>query len=80
MARGVPVVTSNGSALREISGDAAILVDPTDVDDIAEALWSVMEDESVEKLYSERGLAHYRNFPWSTTVGRTWAVYEELLG
>ena len=44
---GVPVVTSNNSALPEVAGDAALLVDPTDVDAIADAMLRVSQDEAL---------------------------------
>lgn len=78
MARGVPVLTSNGSALREISGDAALLVDPTDTSAIAEALGRLTSDAALRAELRAKGLAHAQTFSWKAAVEKTWAVYREL--
>ncbi len=62
MASGVPVVTSNSSSLPEIAGEAALLVDPEDVNEIAEALRRLCKDEKFRTSLSERGLVRSREF------------------
>jgi glycosyltransferase involved in cell wall biosynthesis len=79
MARGVPVLTSNGSALKEVSGDAALLVDPTDTDSIAEGLIKLTQDEMLRKKLTERGLQHSANFTWRGAAEQTVAAYRELI-
>ena len=80
MARGIPVLTSNVSALAEISGDAALLVDPAEVDSIANGLTSLIEDESLRAELIRKGLTHSGDFRWEKATEETWAVYRELLG
>jgi len=80
MAWGLPVVTSRISALREISADAALQVDPLDVGELAEALRSLAGDEGLRSQYAERGRRHAASFRWEDAVAKTWAVYQELLG
>jgi glycosyltransferase involved in cell wall biosynthesis len=79
MAHGVPVITSNGSALPEAAGDAALLVDPTDTDALSEALVRLSSDDALRQDLIHRGLARARELTWESAVEKTWAVYNELL-
>jgi glycosyltransferase involved in cell wall biosynthesis len=79
MAWGVPVLTSNRSALPEVGGNAAVLVDPTDVDAIAGALKELAENDELRKKLAERGKTRAAAFPWETAVSKTWAAYCGLL-
>ena len=80
MARGLPVLTSNVSALPEVAGDAAWLVDPGDTTAIAEGLRRLTEDQALRHHLAQRGLARSAGFTWERTVEETWKVYQELLG
>ena len=79
MSRGIPVLTSNTSALPEVSGDAALLVEPGDAESIAHALESLMENESLRTELIRKGLEHSSQFTWEKGVEKTWQVYRELL-
>ncbi len=79
MAWGVPVITSNRSALPETAGDAALLVDPLDAESIADALGRIIEDEELRIDLSRRGRERALGFSWNTAVEKTWAIYRELL-
>lgn len=79
MAFGVPVVTSNRSALPEAAGDAALLVDPESVDEIAYALRRLMEDEALRCQLARCGRERAAQFSWRETARQTYAVYSELL-
>ena len=79
MACGTPVVTSNTSSLPEVAGDAAIIVDPNDVDAIAGAMRRVLEDPDLAQALQERGVARAAQFSWERTAQATVAVYEQLL-
>jgi glycosyltransferase involved in cell wall biosynthesis len=78
MAHGVPVITSNRSALPEVAGDAALLVDPTDVDALAAALLKLANNEDCRERFSAAGRARAQSFSWSRAVNQTYAVYQEL--
>lgn len=80
MASGVPVLTSNRSALPEVAGDAALLVDPLDSQAIGNALRRLTVDDQLRRELIERGLRRAVGFTWEESVRKTWAVYEELLG
>jgi len=78
MAHGVPVLSSRRSALPEVCGDAAVLVDPLREDEIAEALAVMIQDESLRGKLAAAGRARAAEFPWSRTVEETWNSYREL--
>jgi glycosyltransferase involved in cell wall biosynthesis len=78
MAHGVPVVTSNRSALPEVAGGAALLVDPLDSDAIASALLRLASDPGLSEDLGRQGRERARQFTWESAVERTWAVYREL--
>jgi len=79
MARGVPVLTSNVSAMPEVAGDAALLVDPTDVYSIAEGLCRLAENPGLRDSLSRAGVARAKEFTWEESVEATWKVYKELM-
>ncbi len=78
MAWGVPVLTSNGSALKEVAGGAALLVDPLDSDAIAGALAWLVQDPSLRENLAETGRTRAATFSWDAAVRGTWSVYAEL--
>jgi glycosyltransferase involved in cell wall biosynthesis len=79
MARGVPVLTSNRSALREVSGEAAVQVNPEDGEELAVRLRELAENADLRKELGLRGRCHAAAFTWDSAVAKTWAVYSELL-
>ena len=80
MAAGIPVITSNRSALREVAGEAALLVDPEHTEALAEAVRDLTQSETRRQELTQRGLAHAQQFTWEKAVRETWDVYRELLG
>jgi glycosyltransferase involved in cell wall biosynthesis len=80
MACGTPVVTSRISSLPEVVGDAAVLVDPLSVDDIAQGLASVLEDAAFSAQLSRLGRARAAGFSWERSVKAIHDVYFEVLG
>ena len=79
MAGGAPVLTSSRSALPEVAGDAAILVDPEDTEALIGALRNMAADEGLRQDMAARGLARSRLFTWEKAARETWDVYQELL-
>jgi glycosyltransferase involved in cell wall biosynthesis len=80
MARGVPVLTSNRSALPEVAGDAALVVDPASTDDIAHGLHALTGRPEIRDSYRNKGIGRAAGFSWGKAVKSTWAVYRELAG
>ncbi|MBM4428877.1 MAG: glycosyltransferase family 4 protein, partial [Chloroflexi bacterium] len=78
MACGTPVVVSNTSSLPEVVGDAALLVDPTDVDGLAVAVWRLLSDEALAAEMSEKGLKRSRRFSWEKAALETLEIYRRL--
>jgi glycosyltransferase involved in cell wall biosynthesis len=70
MACGTPVLTSNSSALPEIAGDAALLVEPTSVEHMADAMRRIVCDAALRQLLQERGLAQSSQFSWTETTAK----------
>lgn len=79
MACGVPVVASNAASLPEVVGDAGLLVDPLDVDGLAEALTRAAADEVWRAQAIARGLARARQFTWRRAAEQLLAVYDAVL-
>jgi glycosyltransferase involved in cell wall biosynthesis len=78
MAAGVPVVASRRSALPEVCGDAALLVDPESEDEIAKALLLLARSEARREELAQGGRARAAGFSWRQAVEQTWAVYQRL--
>jgi glycosyltransferase involved in cell wall biosynthesis len=78
MACGAPVVCSQAASLPEIVGDGGLLVDPTDVAALVEAMRAVLSDETLRAGLRQRGLAQAARFSWRRTADETVAVYESL--
>ena len=80
MASGTPVVTSNVSSLPEVTGDAALLVDPTSAEAIADAMRRVLTDERLAADLSARGIARAQTFSWERSAARIQQIYSEVGG
>lgn len=79
MACGTPVLASSASAVSEVAQDAAIVFDPRNVDEIAQALHDVLNDESLRQRLSRKGQERARLFSWERTARLTLDTYREIL-
>ncbi len=75
MAAGIPVITSNRGAMREVAGGAALLVDPTDTGGLSCALQQLANDPGP---WEQLGYERIADFSWNRAVRETWGVYGEL--
>lgn len=79
MAVGTPVVASFTSSLPEVVGPAALLVDPAEPEEIAEAMATLLTDRELRHSLIQRGKKWVARFSWDETARRTLEVYRELL-
>ena len=80
MQSGCPVVTSNLTSLPEVAGDAAVLVDPSNVAELAEAIAAVVESEQLQQQLRQKGLQQAAKFSWEKTAQLTAESYQRVLG
>lgn len=80
MAHGAPVVTSVGTATEEVADDAAVLVDPLDVEAIAGAIERVLADPELAGRLRAAGRARAAEFPWERSADLMAGVYAEVAG
>jgi glycosyltransferase involved in cell wall biosynthesis len=73
------VVTSKSSSLPEVVGGAAILVDPRDIDAIAEAIGRIYTDPDLAAQLSQAGYLQASGFSWDKTADHVLGLYDELL-
>jgi glycosyltransferase involved in cell wall biosynthesis len=78
MAAGTPVIASNVSSLPEVVGDAALLIDPMDPRDIANAMARVIREPQLRADLVARGHERVRAFSWERSAARVREVYEEI--
>jgi glycosyltransferase involved in cell wall biosynthesis len=78
MASGTPVVTSNVSSLPEVVGDAAMLVNPENVFDIARGIREVLLDARLRADLSRKGYEQVRRFSWATAARQVLEIYREV--
>ncbi len=78
MASGIPTITSYGSALQEVAGDAALLVDPCDTGSIASAMEKALTDRNLRQRLVSRGLQRAGQFGPDDLVNKTLAMYRAV--
>jgi glycosyltransferase involved in cell wall biosynthesis len=80
LACGTPVVASNRGSLPEIVGEGGLLLEPDDVEGLAEAMKRLLNDDTLWGDLRQKGLAHAASFSWEKTAQETLAVYREVKG
>ncbi len=78
MACGVPIVTSKANGLEEIAGEGALLVDPTDPDEIAEAVAQLLTDDELHARTGAAGLDRSKRYSWERCATETLEVLERV--
>ena len=74
----VPVITSNCGGMAEIADEAALLVDPYNVEEIAEAMYRILTDETLRATLIKKGFNRASQFSWEKTARETLEVYERV--
>jgi len=78
MACGTPVVASNTSSIPEVVGNAALLFDPYNVEEMADAMHRALTDEQLRSDLRQKGFERVKQFSWERAARETLAVYEEV--
>lgn len=78
MKYGCPVITSNVSSMPEAGGNAALYVDPTNVEDIIEKIVMLIDDEKLRKELITKGQEQIKKFSWEKTAKETLEILKEM--
>jgi glycosyltransferase involved in cell wall biosynthesis len=78
MACGTPVMVANVSSLPEVVGDAALMVDPYDVEGMAKAMYKVLSDVRLSEEMRRKGLERAKSFSWGRTAQSILNVCKEV--
>ncbi len=78
MSCGVPTITSNTSSMPEVASDAALLINPLNVDELIAALEKVLHSENLRNEMRVKGLKRAREFSWEKCARETLAVYNRV--
>lgn len=79
MTLGAPVVAANTSSLPEVAGDAAILIDPHDPNNLAEAIWEVINNSQIRHELIQKGKIRAKQYSWQQNAWETLKAYRSLL-
>jgi glycosyltransferase involved in cell wall biosynthesis len=77
MACGLPVIVSDVASLPEVVGDAGLLVDPHEVDELTVAMWRVLNDQQLRTEMQHKGLRQADRFSWERAARETQAIYRQ---
>lgn len=80
MACGLPVIVSNVASLPEVVGDAGLLVDPNNVDELTVSMWRVLSDPEIGREMRVKGLRQAARFSWERAATETAAIYKRVSG
>ena len=76
---GCPVITSNCTAMPEVAGEAALLVNPFEVNEITDAMIKLNSNNELRAELSEKGQIHSQKFSWNATANNLWKSIETVL-
>lgn len=78
MSNGCPVICSSAGSLKEVCGDAAILIDPKNPEELKNAIKKLLNDEELQNSLREKGFQQAKKFSWQETAKKTLAVFENF--
>jgi len=78
MSCGLPVISSDCSSLKEITGDAGMLSPPDDIEQIQEHILNIAENKNLKESLGEKSLIQARKFSWIKTAKKTLDIYNKL--
>jgi glycosyltransferase involved in cell wall biosynthesis len=76
---GTPVITSNVTSLPEIAGDAAILINPRDGDELCQAILNLLSDGDLRDRLKQKGIERAKQFSWSICAKETVEIYKKMV-
>ena len=79
MACGTPVITSDTSSLPEVVGDAGIMIDPHDVDLMAEKIYEVLNNGTLKERLVKKGIKRAKLFNWNKSAEQTLKIYSDMI-
>ena len=79
MGYGAPVISSNATCLPEVYGDAAHYFDPTDIDDMANSIRTVLSDDTLRQELIDKGRKQLKKYSWQRMAEQTHTIYLEAL-
>jgi len=79
MACGTPVITSNISSLPEVAGNAALMIDPYNIESIQHALQNILVDKNLREDLIQKGFKQIKQFTWENAANQLLMIYQELL-
>lgn len=79
MASSLPVITSNVSSLPEVAGDAAVLVEPKDIDSIAGNMNKILNDGELRNDLIKKGHAQAQKFTWEASAAKLYKIYKSMM-
>jgi glycosyltransferase involved in cell wall biosynthesis len=78
MSVGTAVIASNATSIPEVVGDAALLINPFDVDDIYRAMKALFKDHTKRQCLIKKGLIQFTKFSWETNAREVVGIYKEI--
>ncbi|MFN2243036.1 MAG: glycosyltransferase family 4 protein, partial [Anaerolineae bacterium] len=75
MACGLPAIVSNVASLPEVVGDAGLLIDPHDVDELTVGMWRILNDSDLRQEMRDKGLRQAQRFSWERAARETQQIY-----
>jgi len=79
MACGAPVIASNTSSIPEVAGDAAVLINPTDIEALATSIETILKDQITREAMKSKGFTRAKLFSWEIAARQTLEVYKRCL-
>jgi glycosyltransferase involved in cell wall biosynthesis len=79
MACGSPVISSNATSIPEVAGDAALLVDPLNSEEIAKAMIRISQDEKLRAQLIQKGRLRAEQMKWENAVNQTKMIYNKII-
>ena len=79
MAHGCPLLSSNTTCLPEVYGDAAVYFDPKNIDDMTDAIGSIIGNSQLRKALVQKGYTQLKKYSWRRMAEETLAIYQNVL-